>query len=108
MPLIIHTADIHLDSPLAGLPEYEGAPHDAVHLATRRAVCVRQPTSTHALFLGLSFPREVSRSLLHTLETHVRGEGTHPAPAVTNATAPRLVHRDCRLAHQPDWREVPQ
>lgn len=38
MPLIIHTADIHLDSPLAGLPEYEGAPHDAVHLATRRAL----------------------------------------------------------------------
>ncbi len=38
MPLIIHTADIHLDSPLAGLPEYEGAPHNAVHLATRRAL----------------------------------------------------------------------
>jgi exonuclease SbcD len=38
MGLIIHTADIHLDSPLAGLPEYEGAPHDAVHLATRRAL----------------------------------------------------------------------
>ena len=38
MPLIIHTADIHLDSPLAGLPEYEGAPHAAVHLATRRAL----------------------------------------------------------------------
>ena len=38
MGLIIHTADIHLDSPFAGLPEYEGAPHDAVHLATRRAL----------------------------------------------------------------------
>lgn len=38
MALIIHTADIHLDSPLAGLPEYEGAPHDAVHLVTRRAL----------------------------------------------------------------------
>ena len=36
MALIIHTADIHLDSPLAGLPAYEGAP-DAEHLATRRA-----------------------------------------------------------------------
>ncbi|HTZ85964.1 MAG TPA: DNA repair exonuclease [Solirubrobacteraceae bacterium] len=38
MALIIHTADIHLDSPLAGLPAYEGAPQDAVHLATRRAL----------------------------------------------------------------------
>jgi predicted phosphodiesterase len=38
MPLILHTADIHLDSPLVGLPEYQGAPNDAAHLATRRAL----------------------------------------------------------------------
>jgi len=34
----IHAADIHLDSPLAGLERYEGAPVDQVRAATRRAL----------------------------------------------------------------------
>jgi exonuclease SbcD len=34
----IHTADIHLDSPLLGLERYEGAPVEAMHGATRRAL----------------------------------------------------------------------
>ena len=34
----IHTADIHLDSPLKGLARYEGAPVDAIRQATRRAL----------------------------------------------------------------------
>lgn len=34
----IHTADIHLDSPLRGLDQYEGAPVDALRMATRRAL----------------------------------------------------------------------
>jgi len=34
----IHTADIHLDSPLRGLERYEGAPVDEVRGATRRAL----------------------------------------------------------------------
>lgn len=38
MTLIVHTADIHLDSALSGLPSYEGAPEDDVRLATRRAL----------------------------------------------------------------------
>jgi exonuclease SbcD len=38
MPLILHTADVHLDSPLAGLPSYEGAPQDEARLATRRVL----------------------------------------------------------------------
>ena len=38
MSRIVHTADVHLDSPLAGLPDYEGAPKDEVRLATRRAL----------------------------------------------------------------------
>ncbi len=33
----IHTADIHLDSPLTGLERYEGAPHDALRGAARHA-----------------------------------------------------------------------
>jgi DNA repair exonuclease SbcCD nuclease subunit len=33
----IHCADIHLDTPLQGLAEYEGAPVDAIRNATRRA-----------------------------------------------------------------------
>ena len=33
----IHAADIHLDSPLNGLPNYEGAPLEAVRSATREA-----------------------------------------------------------------------
>ncbi len=34
----IHAADIHLDSPLRGLPTYEGAPVDEIREATRRAL----------------------------------------------------------------------
>lgn len=33
----IHAADIHLDSPLHGLEQYEGAPIDEIRSATRRA-----------------------------------------------------------------------
>ncbi|HEO65285.1 MAG TPA: DNA repair exonuclease, partial [Spirochaetes bacterium] len=33
----IHTADIHLDSPLTGLELYEGAPVEEIRQATRRA-----------------------------------------------------------------------
>jgi len=34
----IHTADIHLDSPLRGLERYDGAPADAIRAASRRAL----------------------------------------------------------------------
>jgi len=34
----IHVADVHLDSPLRGLEEYEGAPVERLRLATRRAL----------------------------------------------------------------------
>jgi len=34
----LHTADIHLDSPLRGLARYEGVPVDQVRLATRAAL----------------------------------------------------------------------
>ncbi|MCA9134166.1 MAG: DNA repair exonuclease, partial [Planctomycetales bacterium] len=34
----IHAADIHLDSPLRGLEQYEGAPVDEIRAATRRAL----------------------------------------------------------------------
>ena len=34
----IHAADIHLDSPLRGLEQYEGAPVDEIRLATRKAL----------------------------------------------------------------------
>ena len=33
----IHCADIHLDSPLRGLEQYEGAPTDSIRSACRRA-----------------------------------------------------------------------
>ncbi|MHB2029764.1 MAG: DNA repair exonuclease, partial [Acidimicrobiales bacterium] len=32
---ILHAADLHVDSPLRGLPEYDGAPVEAVRRATR-------------------------------------------------------------------------
>ena len=35
---ILHTADLHIDSPLRGLAKYEGAPIEEVRGATRRAV----------------------------------------------------------------------
>ncbi len=35
---IVHAADLHLDSPLRGLPAYEGAPLAEVRSATRRAL----------------------------------------------------------------------
>lgn len=34
----LHAADIHLDSPLRGLENYEGAPAERIRLATRRAL----------------------------------------------------------------------
>lgn len=34
----IHAADLHLDSPLRGLAQYEGAPAEAIRGATRRAL----------------------------------------------------------------------
>jgi DNA repair exonuclease SbcCD nuclease subunit len=34
---VIHAADLHLDSPMRGLVQYEGAPVDLVRSATRRA-----------------------------------------------------------------------
>jgi DNA repair exonuclease SbcCD nuclease subunit len=34
----LHVADIHLDSPLAGLQRYEGAPVDEIRAASRRAL----------------------------------------------------------------------
>lgn len=36
--LILHAADIHLDSPMVGLDAYEGCPRDALRGATRRAL----------------------------------------------------------------------
>ncbi len=38
--IIVHAADLHLDSPLRGLGSYQGAPIEAVRAATRKA-CVR-------------------------------------------------------------------
>lgn len=35
--IFLHAADIHLDSPLRGLPEYEGAPVEEIRNATRAA-----------------------------------------------------------------------
>jgi exonuclease SbcD len=36
--LIVHASDLHLDSPLRGLPDYPESPVDAFRLATRRAL----------------------------------------------------------------------
>src|SRR5437762_2401581 len=35
---IVHASDLHLDSPLAGLERYDGAPVEAIRGATRRAL----------------------------------------------------------------------
>lgn len=35
--LVVHAADLHIDSPLRGLSRYDGAPHQAVAQATRTA-----------------------------------------------------------------------
>ncbi|HZO12083.1 MAG TPA: DNA repair exonuclease [Polyangiaceae bacterium] len=35
---LLHAADLHLDSPMRGLERYEGAPLEAMRLATRRAL----------------------------------------------------------------------
>jgi len=38
MPLILHAADLHLDSPLLGLSQYEGAPAARIRHSSRRAL----------------------------------------------------------------------
>jgi DNA repair exonuclease SbcCD nuclease subunit len=35
---LVHAADLHLDSPMRGLERYEGAPSEAMRMATRRAL----------------------------------------------------------------------
>lgn len=39
MTVIVHIADVHLDSPMTGLPIYEGTPEGDIRLPTRRALC---------------------------------------------------------------------
>ncbi len=48
----LHTADIHLDSPLQGLERYEGAPVDEVRSAARRALV---NLVDHAIHEGVAF-----------------------------------------------------
>lgn len=38
MPVFLHAADVHLDSPMQGLERYEGAPVERLRDATRRAL----------------------------------------------------------------------
>ena len=52
---IVHAADLHLDSPLRGLPAYEGAPVAEVRGATRRAL---------VSLIDLCFEQEASLLLL--------------------------------------------
>ncbi len=77
--LIVHAADLHLDSPLLGLEAYDGCPRDALRRATRRALAALVDTAMaeHASLLllagdvfdgawrdystGLCFVREMSR-----------------------------------------------
>ena len=52
----IHTADIHLDSPLRGLSHYEGAPAEAIRGATREALkgLVRTAIDEEAAFVVIA------------------------------------------------------
>jgi exonuclease SbcD len=52
----IHTADIHLDSPLRGLSHYEGAPAEAIRGATREALkgLVRTAIDEGAVFVVIA------------------------------------------------------
>ena len=52
----IHTADIHLDSPLRGLSHYEGAPEDTIRGATREALkgLVRTAIDEEAAFVVIA------------------------------------------------------
>jgi DNA repair exonuclease SbcCD nuclease subunit len=52
----LHAADVHLDSPLRGLDEYEGAPVQAIRGATRKAFAalVQLALADHVDFLILA------------------------------------------------------
>ena len=108
----IHTADIHLDSPLRGLSHYEGAPVDAIRGATREALkgLVRTAIDERVAFLviagdlfdgdwddyntGLFFASQMSK----LREKHIRVfslAGNHDAASRITKTLkmPDNVHR---------------
>jgi len=49
----LHTADIHLDSPLKGLEKYDGAPVESIRNASRRALecLVQTAIDQHVAFM---------------------------------------------------------
>ncbi len=107
----VHTADIHLDSPLEGLEAYDGAPVDALRGATRRAFenLVRMAIDEAADFLlvagdlydgdwkdfstGLFFSRQMARLKDAGIPVYLIA-GNHDAASVLTRrlTLPDNVH----------------
>lgn len=113
---LVHAADLHIDSPLRGLPSYDGAPVERVRGATRRALsnlvqlCLDERAALLVLAgdifdgewkdfnTGLFFVRELNR--LRDVGTRVFVvRGNHDAASeVTRAlTLPEHVHE---FAHE--------
>ncbi len=106
----IHTADIHLDSPLTGLSRYDGAPEDEFRQATRKALInlVDLALSEHVSFVliagdlfdgdwrdyntGLYFASQMSRLRKADIKVYI-ASGNHDAASVItkNLTMPENV-----------------
>lgn len=104
--LVVHAADLHIDSPLLGLERYPGAPTEAIRGATRRAfealvtLCVEEGASLLVLAgdiydgdwkdysTGLFFAQELSR---------LREVGTRVVLVRGNHDAASQITRNLRL-----------
>jgi DNA repair exonuclease SbcCD nuclease subunit len=103
---IVHTADIHLDSPLRGLVRYEGAPADRIRGATRRALenlvaLCEQEQAALLLIAGDLFDgdwRDYSTGLFFVAQmARLRSAGTQVVMLRGNHDAESQIARSLRL-----------
>jgi DNA repair exonuclease SbcCD nuclease subunit len=104
---IVHSADLHLDSPLRGLKEYEGAPLSEVRAATRSALgalvdlCLRQEAKL-LLIAGDLYDgdfRDYSTALFFTEQmARLRAGGTRVVWLRGNHDAANRITRHLRTA----------
>ncbi len=120
----IHAADIHLDSPLKGLEQYEGAPADEIRNAARRALenLVELAIEESVAFVlvagdfydgdwrdyntGLFFIRQMSRLKEANIPVFLIAGNHDAANRMTrNLRLPDQVH--LFSARAPEWRTLP-
>ncbi|MCA9621253.1 MAG: DNA repair exonuclease [Myxococcales bacterium] len=118
---LVHAADLHLDSPLAGLERYEGAPVATIRGATRRALqnlvdlCIAEQASLLLLAgdlydgdwrdyaTGLFFAEQMSRLRREGVQV-VLVWGNHDAESQISRELPVWENVTVLASHEPETR----